>query len=349
MNRKRRASSLRDDVIREIMERVGSAPAADRREAGIDDAPDEIHALFFACRFGWLEEARTLLDLVGNSFSDEEEGGALKRAITSGNLDLVRLMIERGASVRYREGEFPSAWWSMLAHAARHGTLDMVRMLVVEHGAREIDEAMGMAAFENRPEIVAFLVDEGADPCLEPPMGRRRWPEPLYRLYLERARPDRALRFALYRLDLDTALELLDRGCPIPAGSDSDILLQAVRAGDPEILERLLERGAAVHARGSEGLLAAARKRPELLPIFFRHGADPNRREGAARYLRPLFCDLCKEKEIPMESVRAFLSAGFDVRRVGPSLFGKAMENGRKDIVEALFAAGADPARSVQE
>jgi hypothetical protein len=81
----------------------------------------------------------------------------LGRAAKQGNLEMVQLLLWRGANVNYRGKDGPTPF----QYAASHGHLEIMRELVAA-GADENDgDALYMASRDCRPEAVKLLLGQG--------------------------------------------------------------------------------------------------------------------------------------------------------------------------------------------
>ena len=84
---------------------------------------------------------------------NENDSAPLSIAASRGRLDLVKFFIDRGADVNSGD---------ILDSAVVSGDLNVVKYLLA-HGANMDNSALVTAANENYPDIVAFLLDRGAD------------------------------------------------------------------------------------------------------------------------------------------------------------------------------------------
>ena len=89
---------------------------------------------------------------------------ALMLAAINNQLDLAKLLIERGADIN-RPG------WTPLHYAATRGHLDMMHLLIendayIDSEASNGNTPLMMAAFSGPPLAVKLLLEEGADPTL---------------------------------------------------------------------------------------------------------------------------------------------------------------------------------------
>ena len=96
--------------------------------------------------------------------TNQHDETALMLAAISNQLELAKVLIERGADVN-------KSGWTPLHYAATHGHREMMRLLI-EHDAYIDSEAANgttplmMAAATTSPLAVKLLLEEGADPTL---------------------------------------------------------------------------------------------------------------------------------------------------------------------------------------
>lgn len=157
-------------------------------------------ALYTACRLGYVDIAKVLLRRKANVNDDGQQGGftpitaaafsghlstvklllasgvdiesqdrrertALYAAVEGNKPDVVRFLCESGANVNVKE----KSGWAPLTRAAYNGYVDVAKALV-KHG-KEVDvemqwngdTALFLAVCENRPEMIRFLCECGAN------------------------------------------------------------------------------------------------------------------------------------------------------------------------------------------
>lgn len=128
-------------------------------------------ALYLALRYNALKVARVLIDdphIHLNQLTPNDEN-ALMIACLQGDLDIVKLMVEKGAEIN-------KPGWTPLAYAATRGHTEIVKYLL-DHAAY-IDAAapngstpLMMAAYFGYDQTVKLLLEEGADPRLKNALG----------------------------------------------------------------------------------------------------------------------------------------------------------------------------------
>lgn len=111
-------------------------------------------ALLFAAQKGSVESARLLLDAGAKiDYATEEEGSALVVATAGGHKELAMLLLERGANPNVHDG-----WGVTPLHYAVHEGL-----LIMSAFVKTSTDHLGWER-KNMPDLVAALLDAGADP-----------------------------------------------------------------------------------------------------------------------------------------------------------------------------------------
>lgn len=121
-------------------------------------AQDRTEEFFAAARKGDTAAVKALLDAGVNVNSRTRYGAtALSYACDKGHVELVRLLIERGADVNVKDtfyGEVPLGW------ALSHGHAQIVRVLL-DKGANGTDRALMSGVEDGNVEIVKIALDKG--------------------------------------------------------------------------------------------------------------------------------------------------------------------------------------------
>ncbi len=199
------------------------------------------------------------------------EGSPLILASWRGNLELVRLLIDRGADANLVESGRSSGRRvprTALNAAAERGYADVVRLLVsrgADPGLAPSGDATPLmtASEQGFADIARFLIDQGAD--------------------VNRALSGdgTALILAAREGRADLVDLLIDEGADVNLGveGDGNPLIMAARGGFAGIVETLLASGADVDAwvAGDENALVAAAEAGHLgiVRILLEKGADP--------------------------------------------------------------------------
>lgn len=207
------------------------------------------------------------------SANDLKNPTALMMAAASGNLQLVHLLIERGADVNARKRDGSSA----LIYAVWHSSPKMIRSLLdqgADPNARLVDgrSALVIAAEQDRLPVLTLLLAKGA---------RARTTD---------AQGETPLILAAVRCQQTEILDLLIRsGCGVNATDrlGNTALLMAAQHRTSNCVKLLLDRGADVNARNQFGqtalTLAAKNGCWENVRLLAAHGADVNARDADGR------------------------------------------------------------------
>lgn len=104
---------------------------------------------------------------------NKADESVLMLAALKGQLDLCRLLIERGADVN-------KTGWTPLHYAATGGHVDVIRLLLERHAYIDAGSPNGstplmMAARYGNASAVKLLLEEGADPALKNELGLSAW------------------------------------------------------------------------------------------------------------------------------------------------------------------------------
>jgi ankyrin repeat protein/truncated hemoglobin YjbI len=254
---------------------------------------------------------------------DFQEVSLLCHAVCGGNIDAVKLLLERGTEVERHSGK-------LLTLAVVMNRVDLVNLLI-EHGADvERTNYLGRLDDAKRP-VADLLITHG-----------KRVPDWM----LPRAcRPDVSTN-ELHRVKvlLDYGASLDDRG-----RYGLTALHYAVRGGKLPLIKLLLERGAQVNALDEDGLtpllhLSRTRSKADPIPVMkllVAGGANVDARDENQGTLLMYFA-----RQGKAEPVQWLLAHGAD--RNARNKSGKtAAEIGRKHagIVRLLQGSAAEPAR----
>lgn len=208
-------------------------------------------ALHHAAHHGHTAIGRLLLD-AGAAVNAEGRhlGQPITQAARMGHVDFVRLLLDRGAD--------PAA---AIGPASSH--LACVRLLV-EAGA-DPSRCVRNAVMENRVEVLAYVLEKGADPrgifAYERRGGRIVSTPRMEAVHYKRRdclrllrgrRPYESLSDAVADGNREAADELLQAGASIDELETHDRrpIYWALHAGDPAMVEWLIARGASVHDIG---------------------------------------------------------------------------------------------------
>ncbi|KAJ6458689.1 ankyrin repeat-containing domain protein [Mycena vulgaris] len=287
--------------------------------------PSHASPLWVAASANLLGIAKYLLDTGAGPGTQYAEGvSALGVASYHGHADMVRLLIEKGASVNW--GRNP------LAMASEHGHTQIVRFLLDKGAEVNIaDEypgsALQAACRRGKLETIRLLLAEGAN------------------INASDSDTGSALYVACAAGELETTRFLFDQGADIHAagGYYGSTLQAACAAGTLEIVCFLLNEGAAINTAGGyhgSALQAATEKgHTEIVQLLLRKGADVNAVGG--HHGNALQAGSARGR---IDIVRLLLEKGADVNAAG-GYYGNALQaadrNGSTDIVQLLLESGA--------
>jgi uncharacterized protein len=320
--------------------------------------------LMTAARAGNVDVVRLLLERGADVNAREQYKGqtALMWAAAERHPAVVKLLLERGADWKVRSFDretkipklsaassitpIPRGGFPALAFAAREGDIESARVMLdkgvdINYGDVDNTTALVVAIMNKQYTFAKFLIERGADVNIAGSYGRT----PLYAIADMRnedysALPNRKTEDPLPTIDVLKAL--LDRHANVDAtltaflpgrsgmdfgdatlGEGTTPLMRAARAGDTAAIRLLLDAGADARRTTKDGNTA----------LMFAAGVgyrDKNTR-GAERDA--------------LESVKIFVSAGFDVRqrnsREETALHGAA-DRGADTIVQYLVDHGAE-------
>ncbi|EED22542.1 Pfs, NACHT and Ankyrin domain protein, partial [Talaromyces stipitatus ATCC 10500] len=287
-------------------------------------------ALQWACEQGRLEIVQLLLEKGADvNAKGGGYGNALQAAAERGHLKIVQLLLEKGADVNAQGGGYGNA----LQDAAEGGHLDIVQLLL-EKGA-DINaqggyygNALQAAAEGGHLEIVQLLLQKGAD------------------VNAQGGRYGNALQAAANGGHLEIVQLLLEKGADVNAqgGRYGNALQAATNGGHLETVQLLLEKGVDVNAQGGyygNALQAAAEGGHfEIVQLLLQKGADVNAQGG--EYGNVLQAAANGRR---LEIVQLLLEKGADVNAQG-GYYGNALQaatnGGHLNIVQLLLEKGAD-------
>ena len=139
---------------------------------GLQHAPDT--PLTYAAAHGYLDAAGS--ELARGVSPDQKDGTgmtALGYAARSGNLEMMRLLLDNGASPNLRSGDHP---WPPVLYAVHKKRMEAVRLLI-ERGADVNGSTLTgftplmMAAGHGNVPMVKLLLSAGADPLIRSNSG----------------------------------------------------------------------------------------------------------------------------------------------------------------------------------
>ncbi len=277
----------------------------------------------------------------------------LLQAAANGDSDQVKLLLAQGADVDVSDGNFVAPIYI----AAGRGHLSTVQALI-EAGADVQNGALGSGAFSGNPDVVRALLAAGArpdyafgGPILINVIGDNK-PANLevVRALIEAGADVNArdgqgytpLSMAFVR-DRSDMIQLLLQSGARPEALKESMLTSAAKRGDLQEVASIIAAGTSVDARNTIGATplseAVCSGQLAMVHYLLRAGANVNLPTGDG-YL-PLM--LASIRQNPM-IFHALLNSGADVNAKSnkPTALMGAVEQGRKEFVQPLIAAGAD-------
>ena len=326
-----------------------------------------ILSLLTAVSGGDVRTAAVLLDMGVSAEGDAERGPSpLSLAARQGHKDVVELLLARGAMVNPRSRWAPpplycaaqgghaelvelllrkgatldprkTGGWSALCAASRAGSIPTIEVLLAA-GARvnELHQdgrtALHGAADGGKPEAVEFLLARGADVDAADAEGRT------------------PLHLAVHNGDRKVVLQLLGAGAKLNVQEAAGLTPLMVAASyDPDLVQVLLEAGAAVGLRDAYGRAAihfAARANAydalsALLAAAADGGAEDQEGHTPLDYLLGRQQMPGRERMPDDRTIMLLLDNAADRRREAGKLLVWAAAKGRNDLVSAGLDRGA--------
>lgn len=304
----------------------------DPRAKDPEPSSDGWQAIHLASYLGNLDVVRLLLER-GVSIDEPAPGRRagvtpLLFAISRGHYALARFLIDAGADIRHAP---PNSGYTALHGAAAAGSLELVKLLVAKGAPVNATSRIGETPFElalsaQHPEIASFLLENG--------------------LQLGGERADSALRLAARYGHSRIAQALLTRGARVNS-SDREgwtALHWAARNDHEEIVKLLIARGADPNARSNRQTTpifsAASSGNTAIVAALVTSGADVNARDNDNR--TALYNALNVGEE---STALLLLKHGADVNVVtseGETALMAAARSGLDKVVPMLLAKRAD-------
>ncbi|KAJ5426965.1 hypothetical protein N7465_002035 [Penicillium sp. CMV-2018d] len=285
--------------------------------------------LYCACLNGHHQVAQMLLQWEPELIATHERWIPLFAASEGGFLDIVQLLIQKGADIGASDGfrETP------LYIACENGHIEVVRLLLekgadVHHSNQLGWTPVNTASDEGFSDIVLLLVERGADINAPNESGET----PLYN--------------ASWEGHIEVVRLLLEEGADIEVQNESGEtpLSSACRRGHIEIVRLLLDKGADIHHQSQSGWTpvndASEAGFLDIVQLLIERGADIEVQNESGQ--TPL-SSACYRGHI--EVVRLLLDKGADIHhqsKSGWTPVNDASKAGCLDIVHLLIQKGAD-------
>jgi ankyrin repeat protein len=287
--------------------------------------------LGMACATGDLARVRELLDqepAAVNRVSDYAGyyvgcGAPIKNAAVGGHIEIVRLLLERGADPNLpEEGIAPDG--HALHSAVVRGHIEIVRLLLkhgahpnveIESSADTLSAALASAGYSTRPhaEMVELLCSHGAS---------------------------RAVHLLAYSGDVLTAAAVFAANPAL--ANDPEALANAASEGKEAFVRLMLRYQPDLPRRVAFPGWAVGAKTRELNELLFQHGMNPSAPDWLG--ITPLH-HFARNGDV--EKATLFLDHGANLHArdedIGSTPLGWAAKFGQKAVVELLLARGAKP------
>ena len=163
-------------------------------------------------------DAVKILISCGADIDMQGDNCTMNNAVRSGNLELVKYLIDQGVCVQHPK---------IILYAARSGNLEMVKFLIsIGFNIHEDnDRIISHAAMSGNIELARYLINQGIDVDAE---------------------SGKALRSCIAIKDIDMAKFLISCGADIN-NNNGYILILAAKTGNVEFVKYLIEQGLDIH------------------------------------------------------------------------------------------------------
>jgi ankyrin repeat protein len=189
------------------------------------------------------------------------DDNTFQNAVRYVNLEIINLLLERGADPNYKN-EYGDSILSNLLFSNNSEKIKIIEKLL-EHGAKIDDDTFFNAVGYSNLEIINLLLDHGANLNGQNKDG--------YSI----------LNAAIDSKNLEIVKKLLDRGAIL----DNKTFYNAVNHGDLAIVKELLDRGADPNTKFSNGdsilnaaVLSRNENRLDIIRLLLERGANPHYR-----------------------------------------------------------------------
>lgn len=294
-----------------------------------------------ACRHKKVEIVDILLQ---NGADPNLPGGEYPISLATGSVECLKLLLAAGADIRLHKG--------LIELATFNKSIEAIQILL-DHGA-DINEKAGdhflpttTAIRDNHPEILQFLLKNGADPNkkgegVHPIIMAITHPEMIEDLILTGAdlsQCSEALEYAVYRMAKETIQLLLKHGVSPDQKNPHGLtpLCTAVRDSHDELVHLLLDKGADINLKGPTYPIEQAVDKPDLLRILIQRGANVSKVPGIL------------EMAVWRNNITSFRillnEAHADINGIGENRCGAlttAIRDNRMEFLRELISNGAD-------
>ncbi|UKZ66398.1 uncharacterized protein TrAtP1_007573 [Trichoderma atroviride] len=327
----------------QVEEDVVSTNSTENMMRNFSAIKEHASALHAAALGGHLEIVQLLVDKGAdiNASHGIVSGSALHAAAMEGHLDIVKFLTGRGANIHAR-----LCWQGSVLASSIHPTKDQCFHFLLSKGALKNDDgetALIRAASVSRWDLCYLLLDQGASIHASDPNGM--YGSPLQAactiISFDREGGDFTKR-------VNFVERLLDLGADInaPGGNNGNALNTACRSGDIHLVKMLLGRGADVNAKDRLGnyalqySLSAPRDRLDIIKLLLSNGANVNAQSFQGSALQNACRVGCSKDEISL-----LLEYGANIHAEKEE-YGSALEAaaayGHEWLVRELLERGVD-------
>ncbi|MEZ5044328.1 MAG: ankyrin repeat domain-containing protein [Saprospiraceae bacterium] len=295
---------------------------------------------------------------------DVNEIPAIIIAANSGNVEVAKKLVERGANVNSRSPFYYNS--TALMEIAAAGDLNMATFLIANGADVHLrdsfgDPAMNWAAYYGNIPLVDLLVQNGASWDVKSEHGSaidvamKQWNDPLLGYFIEKGAgvslegQALALVQAVRQSDLEALGKLLDQGASPDQVDElaTPILINAASKGNEDMVNLLLQKGANINALNRVGQTALARaayfRHTHIIPILLDKNADVNLTDDFYQ-LSPLISAAAGGNA---DIGKLLIDKGADIdHQEGISGFTPLMmatAYGNEEFIQLLLDAGANP------
>lgn len=276
-----------------------------------EDQWSKMPPLFLAASVGNIEVARMIYERGGSAANVKKKSVSgqpyFVDLVSSGNLDGVRFLLERGADPKAQSvsGRY------VVIQAARKVNVDMVRLLL-DFGAKvNSDDISGNS-------MLAISLDKGSLEMLDLLIARG------VKLSSRTTSGEKVLAAAIVKRNMPFARRLLEAGAD---GHVEDIHGQ-------KVIIRVIK----------DTNKWSADEQAELVHMLLKNGAKPTSKDGHGSNMTAL--PLAIDKGVDGRIIASMIQHGGDgnkVLRSGETPLTHAINNGRMEQIHALLAGGVDP------
>ncbi len=304
---------------------------------------------------------------------DKEGQTPLFTAITLRNIDMVRVLVDKGASFERRDDKKRNALDWAIEKECPVDFIAQLRVLGADPASPAVESrrtAMHLAAEKNRPDLIEYLYTAGLSLNQQDSQGAtplhvavsNKKPEALQKLIdlkadanIRNSQIETPLHLAAAQGNADAAAALLTLPEVRRGINDHRTyskgwtpLMSATHGNHPAIIEKIVAVGGDVNQTDNENrnslFIAVEHGHLEAAKLLLSLGADCKKAPGST-YNKSSMVHWINDKNYP-EMLLLLYNAGFDLNAKdgsGQTALNKAADQQSKDKIRHLLALGADP------